>query len=96
MDALIAAGVVMIWVAVTMILYMTYLGFDVRSRGFRASGPAFLTLSKLEISLIGYYKKRGQHPVIDGMTAKRAKMYLILTIIALVIVVALIITVLVV
>ena len=93
MDALIAAGVVMIWVAVTMILYMTYLGFDVRSRGFKAGGPAFLMLSKLEISLIDYYKKRGQHPVTDEITAKRAKLYLILTIVALVFVVALIITV---
>ena len=93
MDILIAAGVVMIWVAVAMILYMTYLGFDVRSRGFKAGGPAFLTLSKLEISLIDYYKKRSQHPVTDEMTAKRAKMYLILTIVALILVIALIITV---
>ena len=93
MDALIAAGVVMIWVAVTMILYMTYLGFDVRSRGFKAGGPAFLTLSKLEISLIDYYKKREQHPVTDEMTAKRAKMYFVLTVVALVFLIALIVTV---
>lgn len=96
MDPLISAGVIMIWVAVAMILYLTYLGFDIRSRGFTASGPAFLTMSKLEISLIDYYKKRGQHPVTDEMTAKRAKMYLVLTIVALVIVIAVTITVLVV
>ena len=96
MDPLVSVGVVMIWTAVTMILYMTYLGFDVRSRGFTASGPAFLTLSKLGITIRDYYRKRWQHPVTDGTAAKRAKMYRILTFVALVIVIVLIITVLVV
>ena len=93
MEFILAIAVIMIWFVAMVLTFMTYLGFDVRSRGFKAGGPAFLTLSKLEISLIDYYKKRAQHPVTDEITAKRAKMYLILTIIALVIVIALIITV---
>lgn len=96
MDLILSVGVIMIWVAVAMILYMTYLGFDVRSRGYMASGPAFLTLSKLEITIRDYYRKRGQHPVTDEKTAKRAKMYLILTILSVIVVIAVTITVLVV
>lgn len=96
MDLILSVGIIMIWVAVAMILYMTYLGFDVRSRGYKASGPAFLTLSKLEIPVRDYYKKRGQHPVTDEAMAKRAKMYFILTILSLIVVIAVTITVLVV
>jgi len=93
MDLILSVGVIMIWVAVAMILYMTYLGFDVRSRGYKASGPAFLTLSKLEIPIKDYYKKRGQHPVTDETIAKRAKLYFILTILSIIVVIAVTITV---
>ena len=93
MDLILSVGIIMIWVAVAMILYMTYLGFDVRSRGFKASGPAFLTLSKLEIPVREYYRKRGQHPVTDENTAKRAKRYFVLTVLSVIVVIAVTITV---
>ncbi len=93
MDLLISAGVVMVWIAVAMIMYMTYLGFDVRSRGFTAGGPAFLTLSKLEITIREYYRKRAEHPVADAALAGRAKFYFILFIVSVVIVIALVVTV---
>ena len=93
MDLILSVGIIMIWVAVVMILYMTYLGFDVRSRGFKASGPAFLTLSKLEIPVREYYRKRGQHPVIDENTAKRTKRYFLLTVLSVIVVIAVTITV---
>ena len=96
MDPLVAAGAVMIWLSVTLILYMTYLGFDIRSRGFTASGPAFATLPKLGITIRDYYRKRGEHPVTDQVNAKKAKVFRVLTLATSIFVIALIVLIIVV
>ena len=49
MDLILSVGIIMIWVAVAMILYMTYLGFDVRSRGFKASGGVQIHTIRIEL-----------------------------------------------
>ena len=82
MEPILIAAILMVFIAVVVIFFMTYLGYDVRSRGFTATGPAAATLPKLEISIGSYYKKRGEHPVTDLESAKWAKVFLFLTIVS--------------
>ena len=82
MEPILIAAILMVFIAVVVIFFMTYLGYDVRSRGFKISGPAFATLPKLGISVGSYYKKRGEHPVTDTESAMWAKVFLFLTLVS--------------
>ena len=79
MEPILIAAILMFFLAVVVIFFMTYLGYDVRSRGFKAGGPAAATLPKLGITVGDYYKKRAEHPVVDQESAKWAKAFLFLT-----------------
>ena len=83
MEPILIAAILMVFIAVVVIFYMTYLGYDVRSRGFNTSGPAAATLPKLGITVRSYYSKRDEHPVTDMESAKWAKAFLFLTIVSL-------------
>ena len=79
MDLIIPLALLMIWIVAVVILAMTYYGYDVRSRGFKATGPVAATLPKLGITLKDYFKKRDEHPVCDDANASKAKTFKILT-----------------
>ena len=79
MEPILIAAIIMVFISVTIIFLMTYLGYDVRSRGFKTTGPAAATLPKLGITVGDYYKKRAEHPVVDQESAKWAKAFLFLT-----------------
>ena len=79
MEPILIAAILMVFLAVVVIFFMTYLGYDVRSRGFRTSGPAAATLPKLGITMGSYFRKKKEHPVTDEDAAKWAKVYLFLT-----------------
>ncbi|MBO4552194.1 MAG: hypothetical protein J5673_03235 [Candidatus Methanomethylophilaceae archaeon] len=83
MEPILWISLIMIWIAVAMIMYMAYLGYDVRSRGFQADGPAFATLPKLGITIREYYRKKVEHPVTDGDLHRKAIFCLAVMIIAL-------------
>ena len=78
MEPILAVAIVMIWIVAAVILYMTYLGYDVRSRGFESNGTVPATLPMLGITIKDYYRKRAEHPVTDETLAKKAKVSLIL------------------
>ena len=82
MEPILIAAILMVFIAVVVIFFMTYLGYDVRSRGFTATGPAAATLPKLGITIGSYFKKREEHPVTDPESAKWAKVFLFLTLVS--------------
>ena len=82
MEPILIAAILMVFIAVAIIFYMTYVGYDVRSRGFRTAGPAAATLPKLGITIGDYYRKKKDHPVTDTEAAKWAKAFLFLTIVS--------------
>ena len=88
MEPILAVAIVMIWIVAAVILYMTYLGYDVRSRGFESNGIVPATLPMLGITIKDYYRKRAEHPVTDETLAKKAKVSLILMTIVSVVAVA--------
>ena len=77
MEPILAVAIIMIWIVAAVILYMTYLGYDVRSRGFGSKGIVPATLPMLGITIKDYYGKRGEHPVMDPALARKAKISLI-------------------
>ena len=77
MEPILIVATVMIWIVAAVILYMTYLGYDVRSRGFESNGIVPATLPMLGITIKDYYRKRAEHPVTDPVLARKAKMSLI-------------------
>lgn len=89
MEPILIAAILMVFIAVVVIFFMTYLGYDVRSRGFNTTGPAAATLPKLGITVRSYYRKRDEHPVTDMESAKWAKVFLFLTMTSLISTVAL-------
>ena len=82
MEPILIAAIIMVFVSVSVIFFMTYLGYDVRSRGFKTTGPAAATLPKLGITVGAYYRKRDEHPVVDQESAKWAKAFLFLSIVS--------------
>ena len=82
MEPILIAAILMFFLAVVVIFFMTYLGYDVRSRGFKAGGPAAATLPKLGITIGDYFRKRNEHPVTDEESAKWAKAFLFLTLVS--------------
>ena len=82
MEPILIVAIIMVFVSVCVIFFLTYLGYDVRSRGFNTTGPAAATLPKLGITVRSYYRKRAEHPVVDQESAKWAKAFLFLTLTA--------------
>ena len=82
MELILTVAILMVFIAVVVIFYMTYIGYDVRSRGFKSTGPAAATLPKLGITIGDYYRKKKDHPVTDTESAKWAKAFLFLTIVS--------------
>ena len=82
MEPILIAAIIMVFISVTVIFLMTYLGYDVRSRGFNTTGPVAATLPKLGVTVGAYYKKRAEHPIADMESAKWAKAFLFLTLVA--------------
>ena len=78
---MLSIAVIMVWLVVVVVLYMTHLGFDVRSRGFEARGLVAATLPELGITIGQYYKKRNDHPVVHDDLATRSKVFLALTLV---------------
>ena len=95
MELILAIAVIMIWFVAMVLTFMTYLGFDVRSRGFECSGFVAATLPMLGISIREYYEKRGQHPVVDEEIASKAKVFRILTSVTFIVLIAIIVIVIV-
>ena len=95
MEFILAIAVIMIWFVAMVLTFITYLGFDVRSRGFECSGLVAATLPKLGISIRDYYEKRGQHPVVDEELASKARRFWILTRVTFVVLIAMIVLVIV-
>ena len=87
MDPFVAVAILMLWIVDVLLTYMTYLGYDVRSRGYECDGMVVSTLPKLGITIRDYYNKRGDHPVVDTGLASKARAFRILTFIGLVILV---------
>ena len=81
MEALIAVALVMIWIVLAVIMWMSYLGYDVMSRGFKTSGPAAAALPMLGITFRDYFSKRDTHPVIDGSFVPKARFCKIIAIV---------------
>ena len=79
MEPILSIAVIMIWLVAIIITYLTYLGFDVRSRGFECNGFVAATLPILGITIRDYYRKKSEHPVVDGELASKAKIFRILT-----------------
>ena len=80
MEPILLAAIIMVWVVAALILFLTSLGYDVRSRGFDAGGgPVAATLPRLGISIGDYYRKRKEHPVTNSAYAAKSKMYLAMT-----------------
>ena len=92
MEPILFAAIIMVWVVAMVILLMTSLGYDVRSRGFETGGPVAATLPKLGITVGAYFKKKAEHPVTNPVYAKKAKFYLIMTFVSVVILIVLIVT----
>ena len=95
MDLILSIAVIMVWLVAIVITYMTYLGFDVRSRGFECSGFVAATLPILGITFRDYYKKKGEHPVVDEGLASKAKLFRILTFVTVIVLIAIIVLVIV-
>ena len=83
MEPILSIAVIMIWLVAVVITYLTYLGFDVRSRGFECSGFVAATLPVLGITVRDYYRKKADHPVVDEELASKARMFRILTFVTL-------------
>ena len=95
MEFILSIAVIMIWFVAMVLTFMTYLGFDVRSRGFECNGFVAATLPLLGISIRDYYEKRGEHPVVDEELASKARAFWILTRISFVVLIAIIVIVIV-
>ena len=95
MEFILSVAVIMIWFVAMVITYMTYLGFDVRSRGFECSGFVAATLPMLGITIRDYYEKRGEHPVVDEEIASKAKFFRIMTRVTFIVLIAIIVIVIV-
>lgn len=87
-------AIIMIWAVVTILVFMTYIGYDVRSRGISGKGWALTTLSANKIGINDYYKKKDKHPVLETeveniASAKRFRMltYLCLAVLVIIVVV---------
>ena len=95
MDLILSIAVIMVWLVAIVITYMTYLGFDVRSRGFECSGFVAATLPILGITFRDYYKKKGEHPVVDEDLASKARLFKVLTFVTIIVLIAIIVLVIV-
>ena len=91
MELILSIAVIMIWLVAIVITYLTYLGFDVRSRGFECSGFVAATLPILGITIGNYYRKRADHPVTDEEMASKARLLRILTVVTVIILAVIII-----
>ena len=78
MDPILSIAAIMVWLVAMVLTFMTYLGFDVRSRGFECNGFVAATLPILGITFKDYYRKRGEHPVVDEELASKARIFRIL------------------
>lgn len=78
MEPIITISVTMIIIVVAIILFLCHIGCDLRSRGFDGT-YALTVLHQNEISIGDYYKKKDQHPVIEGQdkNVKMSKLYFI-------------------
>ena len=50
MEPILSIAIIMIWAVAIILTYLTYLGFDVRSRGFECNGFVAATLPILGIT----------------------------------------------
>ncbi len=91
MEPILSIAVIMIWLVAVVITYLTYLGFDVRSRGFECNGFVAATLPILGITVRDYYRKKVEHPVVDEGLASKAKIFRILTFVTMIVLVVTII-----
>ena len=91
MDLILSIAVIMIWLVAIVITYLTYLGFDVGSRGFECNGFVAATLPILGITIRDYYRKRAEHPVIDEELASKARIFRILTFVTVIILIVIIV-----
>ncbi len=91
MEPILSIAAVMIWIVAIVILYMTYLGYDVRARGFECKGIVAGTLPMLGITIRDYYRKKKEHPVADVVLESKARMFRLLTILSLIVLVFIIV-----
>ena len=91
MEFILAIAVIMIWFVAMVLTFMTYLGFDVRSRGFECNGFVAATLPMLGISIKDYYGRRGDHPVVDEDLASKARTFRFLTSVSFVVLIAIVV-----
>ena len=91
MEPILSIAVIMIWLVAIVIPYLTYLGFDVRSRGFECNGFVAATLPILGITIRDYYRKKAEHPVIDEELASKARIFRILTFVTVIILIVIIV-----
>ena len=95
MEPILSIAVIMIWLVAMIITYLTYLGFDVRSRGFECNGFVAATLPILGISIQDYYKKRAEHPVVDEELASKARIFRVMTSVTFIVLIVIVIVVIV-
>lgn len=79
---IILIAITMIWIVVVILLWLTSIGHDIRSRGFKSGGLAMTVLHTEEIGFKAYFAKRDEHPVVDEAEAALCKRYRLLTIVA--------------
>ena len=91
MEPILSIAIIMIWLVAIVLTYLTYLGFDVRSRGFECNGFIAATLPMLGITIRDYYRKRGEHPVVDEGLASKAGFFRILTFVTIAILIVIIV-----
>ena len=91
MELILSIAIIMIWFVAMVLTFMTYLGFDVRSRGYECNGFVAATLPILGITIKDYYKKRGEHPVVDDGLASKAKIFRILTFVTIAVLIVIIV-----
>lgn len=86
METILIVAIEMAILAVCVLLYLSYIGYDLRCRGFDGTF-AVTVLHQNEISLGDYYRKRKDHPILDNQYENRrmAHLYLATAIIGLLI-----------
>lgn len=75
MEPMVAIAVLMVWAVLVLIMWMTCLGYDIRSRGFNVPGPAVAVFPKMNITFKDYFSKRGEHPVTDESFVSKVRFY---------------------
>jgi len=90
MEAILIVAIEMIILAICVLLFLSYIGYDLRSRGFNGTF-AVTVMHQNEISFSDYFKRRKEHPVLDGQyeNCKMARLYLATMIVGLLILILL-------